>query len=473
MIRYTHFFFFFACFAVLSCQVPQKLQDVTTPQPPAFFSQSYDSLSQELSLKKLLFQDSFLRSLQEEAIRQNADFLIAQQRIIQANAEVNRVRGLRKPFISAGTLPAIRRYGLYTMDGAGNATTDILENKRVPVHLTDFLIGFQSSWELDFFNKLKSAKQAAQSRLWSSQEGKNWVKSNLIAEISALYIELLTNDQLKEEVAFQKALQQSALNAVRLKWEAGQETALAIQQMEALLLNMEATALELEQAENLLEQEINILLGRFPQPIKRGKLMDLERSTSALSLGVPSDLLVHRPDLRALEAELHAAKADVTVARAAFLPSVQLTTSLGVQAFNPQLLVDPQSLAYTLVGNLLGPLVNRSQLQSNYQQQRSTLEETLIRYQQAVVASVVEVEYLLEQRDSWLAIAGLKKQEADVLDQAVNTADQLFQKGRSGYLETLTAQQAALQARMEWTRARGEVLRVQVDLYKALGGGWQ
>ena len=149
----------------------------------------------QADLKTWLFQDSILIGLMEEAIRQNPDYQIAQQRMVQASAELYRVKGLRKPFLSAGTLPAIRRYGLYTMDGAGNATTDIQENKRVPENLPDFLIGFQSSWELDFFHKLKSHNQAAQFRLLSTQEGKNWLKSNLISTVASLYIELLTNDQ--------------------------------------------------------------------------------------------------------------------------------------------------------------------------------------------------------------------------------------------------------------------------------------
>lgn len=458
---------------MISCHLPQKIQELPTQQPPAFFTSSQDSSMVQADLKTWLFQDSILIGLMEEAIRQNPDYQIAQQRMVQASAELYRVKGLRKPFLSAGTLPAIRRYGLYTMDGAGNATTDIQENKRVPENLPDFLIGFQSSWELDFFHKLKSHKQAAQFRLLSTQEGKNWLKSNLISTVASLYIELLTNDQLFMEVASQKALQQAALNSARLRWEAGQETILAVQQMEALLLNMEATALELEQVGNLIEKELNSLLGRYAQPIPRGSLMALEQSLASLPVGIPSDLLLFRPDLRALEAELQAAKADVAAARAAFLPSVQLTATLGVQAFNPTLLVDPQSLAYTLVGNLLGPVVNRSQLKSNYQQTRSLLEEALIKYHQGVINGVLEVEYILKQRNAWSGIAGLKNQEVLALDRAVETANQLFLRGRATYLESLTAQQTALQTRMEWAQSRGQVLLAQVDLYKALGGGWQ
>lgn len=453
------------------CRLPEKIQAVQLDPLPQAYSNPCDSLHRSPMLKVYFFNDSLLYELVEEALQRNADYLVAHQRIIQAQAALTQVRGLSKPFITAGGLPAIRRYGLYTMDGAGNATTDILENKRVPVHLPDFLVGFQSSWEIDIYKKWKSAKKAAQLRILASTEGKNWIQSNLIAVTAQMYLELLMLDQLEKEVTLQRALQAKALEAVRWKWEAGQETALSIHQMEALELRTAAMGVELDQRRRKVELELNALLGRFPQPIQRSNLANLEQALQTLPIGVPSDLLVHRPDIRALEAELFATLEEVAAARAAFLPSLNITASIGRQAFSPGLLLDPQSLAYSFVGNMLGPVFNRSQIQSNYDHAKATVDETWIKYRQAIVSGVSEVESILTLRDSWSTIAELKQQEVTSLDKAVNGSIALFQNGRTGYLETLFAQQAVLQARIEWVEARSQVLQTQVGLYKALGGG--
>jgi len=454
-----------------ACKAPQLPTAASLRPMPETFAAADTSNVADVVWRDF-FGDPSLNALIEEALQNNPDVQIAAARIRMANAELTATRGALRPFASGVVAPSLRKFGYYTMDGAGNATTDIEPGRLIPEHLPDVFVGLQSSWEMDVFRKLRNQKKAAMLRFLASQEGRNLVQTNLVAEIALGYFDLLTLDN--QLVVLQEAiqLQQQALDIVRIQKEAGKANELAVKQFEAQVLNSQAQISETQQAVVETENLLNFLLGRFAQPIARYASF-LEKALPKTSAGFPPQLLKNRPDIRQAELELAAAQADVAAARAAFLPTISLTGSLGMQAFNPALLIDPQSLAYGLFGGLMQPLFNKTAIEANYQNATAGQRELFFNYQKAALTGTVEVSNELARLENLQTMFDLKTREAATLAQAIEISNDLFRLGRADYLELLTAQQNLLTARLELLNIKNGQFVAAVNLYKALGGGWK
>lgn len=470
----TRFSIFFLATALgfFACKVPQ-LPTAQTPRPmPQTFAAAADTSKAADIVWREFFGDPHLNALVEEALQNNPDMQMATARIQMANAEVVAARGALRPFAAGGVAPSLRKFGFYTMDGAGNATTDIEPGKLVPTHLPDVFVGLQSSWEIDAFKKLRNQKKAAVLRFLASREGQNLVQTNLVAEVARAYFDLLALDNQVKVLQEAIVLQQQALDIVRVQKEAGTANELAVKQFEAQVLNSQSQISETRQAITETENMLNFLLGRFAQPIARDAQF-LEKALPRTSAGIPPQLLQNRPDIRQAELELAAAAADVSAARAAFFPTVNLTGTLGVQAFNPALLVDPKSLMYGLFGGLMQPLFNKTAIEANYQNATAGQRELFFNYQKSMLAATVEVSNELARLENLQVMFDLKIREAATLRQAIDISNDLFRLGRADYLELLTAQQNLLAARLELLEIKNEQFGAAVDLYKALGGGWR
>lgn len=455
----------------IACRAPKLPSEQSLRPMPENFA-SIDTSNAADIVWREFFGDPNLSALIEEALQNNPDAQIAAVRIQMANAEVTATRAALRPFASGVIAPSVRKFGFYTMDGAGNSTTDIEPGRLIPEHLPDVFVGLQSSWEMDAFRKLRNQKKAAMLRFLASQEGRNLVQTNLVAEIALNYFQLLMLDN--QLVVLQEViqLQQQALDIVKIQKEAGQAHELAVKQFEAQVLNSQAQMSRTWQAVVETENLINFLLGRFAQPIQRDPQF-LDKTLPKTSAGLPSHLLQNRPDIRQAELELAASQADVRAARAAFFPTISLTGSLGMQAFNPALLVDPKSLAYGLLGGLMQPIFNKSAIEANYQNATAGQRELFFYYQKATLTGTVEVSNELARLENLQTMFELKTREAAILGQAIEISNDLFRLGRADYLELLTAQQNLLAARLELLDIKNGQFSAAVNLYKALGGGWR
>lgn len=458
--------------AIVGCKIPALHQQPQRATLPNSFDTSSDTSNVAQIPWKTFFNDVHLGALIEAAIQNNPDLLAASQKIDLANAEVKAQRGALKPVASGVVTPAIRRFGLYTMDGAGNATTDIQEGKLVPTHLPDLFIGIQTSWEMDVWNKLKSRKKAAMLRFLASTEGKNVVLTNLIAEIALRYYDLIMLDNQLDVLNESVALQQNALEVVRIQKEAGRVNELAVKQFEAQILNAQSDIMATQQAIAENENWLNYLAGRFSQPITRNSSNALEQMLPPVQTGIPTQLLRNRPDIRQAEYELLACQADIDAARAAFYPSLTLTGGLGMQAFNPVLLTSPQSLAYNLVGGVTAPLFNKSAIEAAYLSANATQREAFFNYQKSVLNAFTEVRNEMIKWNNLRQQQALKSREVTTLREAINISSELFTNGRATYLELLTAQQNTLAAQLELLEIKKAQLLNATNIYKALGGGW-
>ncbi|CAN5219201.1 hypothetical protein BH23BAC2_BH23BAC2_03490 [soil metagenome] len=206
------------------------------------------------------------------------------------------------------------------------------------------MFGAYASWEVDVWKKLHNAKKAAVARYLASIEGKNFMVTNLIADIADAYYDLLANDNLLDIIQKNIEIQNNALQIVKHQKDAARVTQLAVNRFEAQLLNTQNLQYEIKQRIVETENRLHFLTGRFPQNISRNTAVFLKLQIDSIPAGIPSQLLVNRPDIRQAELELSAAKLDIKAARANFYPSFRITSGVGFQAFNPMFLMSPESM---------------------------------------------------------------------------------------------------------------------------------
>ncbi len=423
---------------------------------------------------RAFFDDAHLNALIAEALANNLDLQGALQRIEVARAGLVSAGAARLPRLELAASAAIRRYGLYTMDGAGNASTDIRPGQRVPEHLPDLFLGVQASWEADLWGRLKGLHGAARARYLATVEGTNLVVTNLVAEIAAGYFDLLALDYAGDILTETVARQAEGVELVKIQKEAGRATELAVQQFEAQLATTRAMHAATKSQIRELENQLNVLAGRLPQPIARDKARLRREVPGIVAAGVPSALLHARSDIREAELAVQATKLDVGAARAAFYPQLRISAHLGYQAFDPRFLLStPASVAYGLVGGLVAPVVNRRSLAATFRAAHATQLEAMYRYQSVVLRAFTEVAtglYVLEQARE---IVGHQIRKQAAIAGSRDAAGALFDAGKATYLDVLFAQQSTLDAELELIRALRDQHVAHLRLYRALGGGWR
>ena len=224
-----------------------------------------------------------------------------------------------------------------------------------------------ASWELDVWNKLRNSKKAAVLEYLSSVEGQNFAITNLVSEIADSYYELMALDNQLAIIEQNLEIQQNALRIVRIQKEAARATELAVRRFEAEMLKNRSHKYEIQQQIVETENKINFLIGRSPEPVTRASAGFIERTMDTIYAGVPSQLLQNRPDIRQAELELAASRLDVKVARANFYPSITIRAGIGLNAFNTKyLFTTPESAIYSLVGDMVAPLINRNAIKAEY-----------------------------------------------------------------------------------------------------------
>jgi NodT family efflux transporter outer membrane factor (OMF) lipoprotein len=461
-------------FTFSACTSQFKSANVKEQNLPNSYKTANDSLNIAEINWKQYFSDSVLAQLIDNAITHNLDLLIALQKIEISRSGVRMAKGAMLPQVGLNLGGGFRKFGLYTMDGAGNISTEITPGQIVPINLPDMFVGLQASWEIDIWGKLKNQRKTAISNYLSSVEGTNFVISNLVAEVAISYYELLALDSELDLVQKTILKQQDALETVKAQKKAGRTNELALQQFSANLLRSKILEKEALQQIVIFENKINFLLGRFPQTFDRSKEVLLLEPTQFFNAGIPSQLLKNRPDIRKASFLVQASKFNLNSAKAAFYPSLNITASLGFQAFKPQLLFNtPSSLAYNTLGSAVMPLINRNALKAHFNNAKASQLTALYEYQKTVLNGFVEVSNELSNVKNLKEMNELKKQQSNILTQAVETSNQLFMVGKASYLEVLIAQQSSLQAELELIVNTKNQKIAGVSIYKALGGGWR
>ncbi len=444
---------------------------------PTTYANNVDTVDIAALAPKNFFSDPYLLDLIDTALASNPDVLSALQKIEVARTGAAYSRAFLLPSLNAEVGAALRKYSDYTMDGVGNFDTnlspDINKDQRIPNPTPDYFLGFRSAWEVDLWGKLRSRKAAALARYMASTEGYRMVVTELVAQVATLYYKLLALDRQQNIVRKNIQLQENALEIVRAQKLGGRATELAVQQFQAQLLNTRGLLYTTAQEITLAETELNFLLGSYTRKIARDTSIASLPLPPALSAGIPSQLLTHRPDIREAEAQLLAVNADIRAARAAFFPSLNLSAYTGYNAFKTALLFDPGSIAYGVTGGLAAPIFNRRAIKADYDRSIAEGRQALYTYQKTILTGFREVTNSLKGMDNYSRLYELKNQEVMSLNNAVSVANDLYLVGRASYLEVITAQRNVLDAELEMTNAKASIFLNAVSLYRSVGGGWR
>lgn len=420
------------------------------------------------------FNDKNLVDLIDIALKNNQELNITLQEIEIAKNDIRVRKGALLPSVGLRAGTGVEKVGRYTSQGAGDASTEIAPGKEFPDPLTDFNLGAYANWEVDIWKKLHNSKKAAVSRYLSTIEGKNFVITNLIAEVADSYYELLALDNQLDIIKQTIELQNNALNIVKIQKEAARSTELAVQKFQAEVLSSKSIEFDLNQKIVETENRINFLLGRYPEKIKRDKSVFLNFSTTAIQSGIPSQLLENRSDVKQAELELEAAKLDVKVARAEFYPSLDISAAFGLQAFKTSYLVKfPESLLYSLAGDLAAPLINRNGIKAEFNNANARQLQAMCNYERTVLNAYLEVSNQLSKIGNIEKSYSMKSQQVDALNKSIEASNDLFKSARIDYFEVLMTQRDALDSKMELIETKKDQMNAFVHVYRDLGGGWR
>jgi NodT family efflux transporter outer membrane factor (OMF) lipoprotein len=468
-------FAFFVFIIIYSgCKAPEIIVSTDRKKMPQSFEETKDSTNSADIKWKDFFADKDLIILIDTALKNNFDVLMTLQKIEMARNDLRLTKGAMLPTVNSNFAYLQRKFGYYTMDDAGNRTTEITPGQIIPTNLPDYFAGIQTNWEIDIWGKLRNKKKAAFSRYLSSVEGTHLVLTNLVSEIANAYYELITLDNELDIIRETIKLQQDALEIIKVQKETGVANELAVKQFEAQVLNSQGLEFETLQQITENENKMNFLLGRFPQPIVREKFNFTTPIPTQIKAGIPSQLLKNRPDIKQAEFELLATKFDVKAAKAAFYPSFNITGSLGFQAFNTAFLfASPKSLAYNLLGSLATPLLNRSAIKAQFNNAKANQLEAMYNYQKTILNGYVEVSNEISNIKNLEQIHDRKTKEVNALSQSIDISNDLFKSGRATYFEVLMIQSRSLQSKLELVHTKKRQYNATVNLYKALGGGWR
>ena len=408
-----------------------------------------------------VFGDDELKGLVEEALKNNYDLRIAAARIEEARAFVGIVRSELFPQIDyEGGAGRAHSAGQFFVPVPGGQTKDVFKGL------------FNLAWEFDVWGRIRHATDAALAELLASEEFRRGVILSLVSEVSQAYFELRELD-LELEIARRTADSfQTTLELFSRRLQMGVASKLETARAEAALASTSAVIPNLERFIIAKENQLNVLLGRPPQPIPRGAVLTGQMFPPKTPPGLPSQLLERRPDIRLAEQVIVAANARIGVAQANFFPRIGLTSFFGGASDDIENVVKESGNIWAAVGQLAGPLVQGGRLYGNYQAAVAQWEQTQLQYQQAVIIALQEVSNALTNQQKLAETRQEQARAVDALQESVRLATLRYTGGFATYFEVIEAQQQLFPAENALAQVQRDQLIAVVQLYKALGGGW-
>lgn len=423
---------------------------------------------------KKYFTDPYLNVLIDTALKRNQELNITTQELVIAANEVRARKGEYLPFVGVGAGIGMEKVGGYTSQGASDFSSRFEDGERVPEPLQDYYLGPVASWELDVWHKLRNAKKAAAARYLAGVEGRSFIVTNLVAEIANSYYELLALDKQLLLVRQFIVIQQEALKTVELQKQAAKVTELSVLKFEAELLNTKAKQYAISQEIVEVENRINFLLGRFPQPVTRTQQSLNSILPDTVETGIPAQLIENRPDVRRAENMLTAAQLDVKSAKALFYPRFSINSNLGYRAVSlGSFLKTPESIVFSIVGDAFAPVINRNAIKAAYFSANARQIQSVYDYERTLLNAYLEVVNQMWNMKNLHSGFELKNKEVETFIESIKVASNLFRNTRADYMEVLLTQRDALSTQLELIEIQKKRLHTFVNLYRALGGGWQ
>lgn len=411
---------------------------------------------------RAMFADAELQGLIERALDHNREVRLAVLRVDEARALYGVARADQWPAL--GVNAGVQRRGVSALDSPSGQSL-VREQGHFRLGITAF--------ELDLWGRVRALREAAGQRLAASREDALSAQLGLVGEVAAAYYELLAHVELggQNQASLEQA--QASARLVARRQELGLANELELRQADALVLNLEAELAQVQRERNLSLNRLELLVGTTVDGERlAGRAGDAPPLLPEVAAGLPSDLLLRRPDIRAAEARLQAFNAHIGVARAAFLPSISLTGLFGLSS--PQLgqLFSGQAREWTFSPQLDLPLFDMGRRFSQLDLSRTQREIALVEYQRAIQQAFREVADALGSSRPLAARLAAQQRLVDNEARRAELAQLLYDGGLSSYLEVLDARRGLNSARQTLVRVRLLQATNRIALYKSLGGGW-
>jgi len=407
-----------------------------------------------------VFTDPQLRRLLDEAIAANHDLKAAASRVEQARNLVAVARSDMFPQLG------------YTGDAARQRTVSPLPPGDTGAQFNSFLASFNLAWELDVWGRIRRSTEAARADLMAAEYARRAVLLTLISDVAQNYFDLLQLDRSLEITKQTATTFRDTADLFDRRYQGGIGTLLEVSRVRALLAEAEAAIPLIETNIVVRENQLSILLGRLPGDIDRGIALEVQPAVPDVPVGIPSDLLVRRPDVLHAEQEVVAANADVGIAVASFFPRLGLSSLYGGQSSELESIVKGSANVWAVAGTFTGPIFQGGRLTANRRAALARREETIDLYRQIVLEAFAEVSGALVEHEKLKGIEAKRQEAVEQLQISVSLSLQRYRDGISSYLEVLEAQQELFPAQLELARTQRNRLVAIVSLYRALGGGW-
>jgi outer membrane protein, multidrug efflux system len=432
--------------------VPTDYRAAITPAAPA------SSLGNENWWD--VFQDSVLVQLIHTALQQNYDVRIAATRVLEAQDQLGITRANQFPSAAVGA-------------GLSSEQNPKVTNLFPPYQVNAGQLSLSVIWNLDFWGKYRRQTEAARAQLLATEWGQRGVISSLVSNVATAYFQLRALDSQLDIAQRTLASRQQSLQLTQVLARNGSSSDLDVSQSEQLVYTASETIPDLERQIEQQENQLSILLGENPGPIARGRTLTEQPVPEAVPAGLPSELLERRPDVHEAEEIIVAANAQIGVAKAAFLPSISLTGTGGLESNALNSFIKASSESWLAAFSVAQPVFEGGALRSQLRLTRAQYQEAVLTYQQTVQNALEQVSNGLIAYQKYRDFRG----QQEMLTQASQRSDQLsmllYQNGGSSYLQVLTNDTNYFSAELNLVQAQLNERLALVQLYLALGGGWQ
>jgi len=454
---------------ITACKVSRDMTKPDLGLPANYTNHAADTTNIGAVTWDEFFSDPVLKSIIASAVSHNNDLQIALKDIQAADLSFRHVKLGNIPSIGIGISANTSRFSDNSLNGLSLKAFNYPSK-----HIEDYNASAYMSWEADIWGKIKSQKAAALADFLKTSEAKKAIQTQIVSEVAKGYYNLLMLDTQLAIAKRNVELNDSTLTIIKLQFNAGEVTSLAVEQAAAQKLSAQELIPKFEQAITVQENAISILTGVLPQHITRAGTLRAISFAGNINPGIPADLLAHRPDVRAAQLNIEEENARVGYAKAYMYPSLTITAQAGLDALRASNWFNmPASLFGGVAGSLLQPVFQQKKLRTAWEVEKLRRDQAVLRFRQSVLTAVGEVS------DNLMGIVKLQQQRmlseerVKTLHLATSNARQLFSNGMADYLEVISAQSNALQAELDMATLQKAVLDAKVDLYRSLGGGWQ
>jgi outer membrane protein, multidrug efflux system len=448
------------------CAVGPHYSRPQVPTPPAhrFFEGEEQAQSIADAPWWDVVKDPQLQALIREAIANNLDLRTATARVAEARAQYGIARSFLFPEVGLAGGYSAQQVSRLSEPPQGTAAAKTYQN---------WSAGFPVTWEIDLFGRIRREKEAAFAAYLATEEGRRAAIITLVADVASTYLFLRELDLQLEVARRTVQTNEETVRFYEARLKGGVSNRLEVDRAVANRARTATVIPQIEQQIALAENALCLLLGRPPGPIQRGEALTEQHVPPGIPVGLPAALLERRPDVLAAEEQLVAANANVGAAKALFFPTISLTGLLGTLSGDFSNLLKADANVWQVSPSLFAPIFQGGRIRRNYDAAKARFEQAVAQYQKAALNSyrevanaIVSVKKLGEQR--------LELEDAvEALTDAAALARSRYDTGLANYLEILNADQQLFDQELQLAQVRGEEMRAFVELYRALGGGWQ